>query len=214
MAKPSFTILHDGVLIEKPTFTDLLALTTEMKPEGYALLQKMFEKSVASLEQLTEEEREAKKKALLAEAEELKKKRLLAEAEELKKKKAIKKEMTDYISKRFSWLMKRGVECYNEGNMSHEITIAFLRKEEWDAEAFDKALNELAGDAEGYLNEAKTSLDFTINVHANDKFHKDGLSTKWLCELSWDDGRYNPFDEVYARGDEVCDDTDSDDDDE
>ena len=208
-------ILSDGVLIEKIAIKagDLLAFTAEMKekrPEEYALFQKMFEKSVASLEKatFTPDEAWVAEKKRVEDAKEAK--RL-----EHEKKKALHKAMDSYITKRFQWVMKKGKDYHEEGNMSYSFQIAFLRQEEWDAEAFDKILNNLANGAEGYLNDVKTGTDFTINISMmDDKCHKDGLSKKWLCEFSWEDNCNDAFADVYDRGDDVCDDTDSDDDDE
>lgn len=197
-------ILSDGVLIEKIAVKaqDLLAFTTEMKekrPEEYALFQKMFEKSVASLEKANEAERVAKEKEA---------KRLADE-----EKKATTKAMEKYIMERFSWVMKKGKESYCEGNHSGELAIGFLRNERWDAEAFDTFLNNHAGDAEDYLNGAKSGTNFTVSVRSiYDKCHKDGLSKKWVCEFSWEESYDSPFDECYSSGDAVCDDSDSDDD--
>jgi hypothetical protein len=212
MTTPSIDTLSNGELAEKIALKakDLLDFTREMKekrPEEYALFQKMFEKSVATLEAtFTPDEAWVAEKKRVEDAKE-------AKRVEHEKKKAIKKAMEKYIEKRFNWVMKKGKEFHEQGNLSYSFKIAFLRQEEWDAEDFDKVITNHAEEAEGYLNEVKTGTDFTIHIGmCHDKCHKDGLSKKWLCEFSWEDTYNDAFAEVYDRGDEVCDDTDSDDD--
>lgn len=118
--------------------------------------------------------------------------------------------MTDiktYIAKRMNFLMRKAGVEFNDNTLDGDVEMVFRRKEEWDAEEFDKALNKAVEELDDNLAEHETATYTTYSVDVlmkHDKCGADGLAMEWEVSISWDGHIPNAFDDLHcsAKGEE------------
>ncbi len=106
-----------------------------------------------------------------------------------------------YITKRMNALMRKAGEAFNDNHINGDCELDFTRKEEWDAEEFDKALNEAAEAlGEQLADHDNTYTTYSVDVLMNhDKCGADGLVKQWEVSVSWEGSIPNAFEELFNR---------------
>ena len=113
--------------------------------------------------------------------------------------------MTDiqsYITKRMNYLLRKAGVEFNDNTLDGDCELVFHRKDEWDAEEFDKALNKAIEELDDQLADHETAAYTTYSVDVlmkHDKCGADGLVKQWEVSISWDGRIPNAFDDLWSE---------------